>query len=159
MIYPSFDKYDESRQLPYSAFMDRLTRFLEQDDALLIVAGFSFEDEHVNNLIFGTLDNRPRTHVYALQFEELPEGNHLVRRALQHYNVIVCGPKTGIIGGRRAPWASVECPAFMDVAFELQSEEPAGASVCAKDTEGKCGIVKIGEFGSFCNYLGSMTVE
>lgn len=41
MIYPSFQKYDESRQQPYSAFTDRLSRFLEQDDALLVVAGFS----------------------------------------------------------------------------------------------------------------------
>jgi transposase InsO family protein len=44
-----------SRQQPYASFIDRLTRFLEQDDALLIVAGSSFGDEHINNLIFGAL--------------------------------------------------------------------------------------------------------
>jgi SIR2-like domain len=68
MILPSFQKYDESRQQPFASFTERLNRFLEQDDALLIVAGFSFGDEHINNLIFGALENRPRTHVYALQF-------------------------------------------------------------------------------------------
>jgi hypothetical protein len=29
MIYPSYQKYDESRQQPYSAFTDRLSRFPE----------------------------------------------------------------------------------------------------------------------------------
>ena len=157
MIYPSFEKYDESRQLPYSAFTDRLTRFLEQDDALLIVAGFGFGDEHVNNLIFGTLENRPRTHVYALQFEELPKENHLVRCACQQSNIIVCGPETGIIGGQRAPWAPVDSPAFMDVAFQSKLEGPAAGSACEGDVEKKSGLMKIGNFESFCDFLESMT--
>ncbi len=154
MIYPSFEKYDESRQLPYSAFTDRLTRFLEQDDALLIVAGFSFGDEHVNNLIFGALENRPRTHVYALQFEELPEDNHLIKRSYQRSNMIVCGPDTGIIGGQRAAWAPVESPTFMKAAFELNSVIPASGN----GDEAKTGRMKIGDFASFCDFLESMTV-
>lgn len=101
MIYPSFQKYDESRQQPYSAFTDRLSRFLDQDDALLIVSGFSFGDEHINNLIFGAMENRPRTHVYALQYSDLPEESDLIKRAYQRPNMIVLGPKTGVIGGRR----------------------------------------------------------
>lgn len=157
MIYPSFEKYDESRQQPYSAFTDRLSRFLEQDDALLIVAGFSFGDEHINNLIFGALENRPRTHVYALQFEEPPHESELSRRAYQRTNMIVIGPETGIIGGRRAAWAPVESPAFMDVAFELK---PGGPDDVAQDPEGqnaKAGLMKIGDFASFCDFLEAMT--
>ncbi|MEX0731166.1 MAG: SIR2 family protein [Aquisalimonadaceae bacterium] len=157
MIYPSFEKYDESRQQPYSAFTDRLTRFLEQDDALLVVAGFSFGDEHINNLIFGALENRPRTHVYALQFDELSEENHLIKRAYQRSNMIVIGPETGIIGGQRATWAPVESPAFMDVAFELKSEGPADIGEGAGNGEAKSGLMKIGDFGSFCDFLESMT--
>ncbi|WP_447978475.1 SIR2 family NAD-dependent protein deacylase [Candidatus Nitrospira bockiana] len=143
MIYPSFEKYDESRQQPYSAFTERLSRFLEQDDALLIVAGFSFGDEHINNILFGALENRPRTHVYALQFNEMAEDSSLVRRAYQRPNMIVIGPETGIIGGRRAKWAPLEHSFFME-------EQTAGQG------EGKAGIVKIGDFNSFCNFLNSM---
>ena len=155
MIYPSFQKYDESRQQPYSAFTDRLSRFLEQDDALLIVAGFSFGDEHINNLIFGALENRPRTHVYALQFEELPEDNDVVKRSYQRSNMIVVGPETGIIGGRRAAWAPVESPTSMDIAFELKANE--AESVDGPDNvEVKSGLMKIGDFSSFCDFLESM---
>lgn len=151
MIYPSFQKYDESRQQPYAAYTDRLSRFLEQDDALLIIAGFSFGDEHINNLIFGALENRPRTHVYALQFEEAPDKTDLVKRAVQRPNMIVVGPETGIIGGCRAAWAPVECPAFMTTVFELKKEEFAdGNSV-------KSGRMKVGDFAHFSAFLEAMT--
>lgn len=151
MIYPSFQKYDESRQQPYSAFTDRLGRFLEQDDALLVVAGFSFGDEHINNLIFGALENRPRTHVYALQFGELDPETDLMKRAAQRTNMIIISPKTGTLGGRQAMWAPIECPTFMDVVFELNEEAVAGEEPV------KSGNMKIGDFACFCDFLESMT--
>ena len=151
MILPSFQKYGESRQQPYVAFSDRLARFLEQDDALLIVAGFRFGDEHINNLMFGALENRPRTHVYALQYEELAEDSVLIQRAYQRSNLIVVGPETGVIGGRRDKWTPSESPSFMDGVFELRDiTMPAG-------TTSKAGRMKVGDFASFCQFLESMT--
>jgi hypothetical protein len=151
MIYPSFQKYDESRQQPYSAFTDRLSHFLEQDDNLLVVAGFSFGDEHINNLIFGALENRPRTHVYALQFEEPADSSDLAVRATQRPNIIVIGPRTGIIGGRRASWAPLESPPFMDGAFELIEEKHADGSTV------RSGRMNIGDFACFSAFLEAMT--
>jgi SIR2-like domain len=150
MILPSFQKYDESRQQPYLAFTDRLARFLEQDDALLIVAGFGFGDEHINNLVFGALENRPRTHVYALQYEELEEDSVLLKRAYQRSNLIVIGPDTGVIGGRRAKWSPAEIPSFMDDVFELKAATAGGDAVT------KSGRMKIGDFACFCHFLESM---
>ena len=110
-----------------------------------------------NNLIFGALENRPRTHVYALQFEELSEENDLIRRAYQRPNMIVMGPDTGIIGARRAAWAPVECPAFMEVAFELRADNSSEDGEGAENEEAKLGLMKIGDFRSFCDFLESMT--
>ena len=161
MIYPSFQKYDESRLQPYSAFTDRLSRFLEQDDALLIVAGFSFGDEHINNLIFETLENRPRTHVYALQFNEIPENNDLVSRAKQRTNMIVIGPETGIIGGRRARWVPTESPLVMGDIFELKEAEAVEAEGIGEEIgeSTKSGFMKIGDFSVFCDFLEAMTTR
>jgi hypothetical protein len=156
MILPSFQKYDESRQQPYAAFTDRLTRFLEQDDALLIVAGFNFGDEHINNLIFGALENRPRTHVYALQFEELSDESVLIKRAYQRTNLIVVGPESGVIGGRRAKWAPDEIPSFMDGVFALKTEPVPAAGDATKAA--KSGLMKIGDFAIFCRFLESMAI-
>ena len=102
MILPSFQKYDESRQQPYASFTDRLSRFLELDDALLVVCGFGFGDQHINDLIFEALENRPRTHVYALQYVDPDQDSDLDRRAHQLHNLIVVGPDSGVIGGTHA---------------------------------------------------------
>ena len=118
MILPSFEKYDESRQQPYAAIMERLSRFLELDDALVIVAGFSFGDEHINNAIFSALENRPRTHVYALQFAEEGDDTELVKRSVERRNLVVIGPETGIIGGTRAAWAEPAEPASISAALK-----------------------------------------
>ncbi|HEX9659896.1 MAG TPA: SIR2 family protein [Rhodothermales bacterium] len=153
MIYPSFEKYDESRQQPYSAFADRLVRFLDQEDALLVVVGFSFGDEHINNLIFGALESRQRTHVYALQFDEPSNEGHLAKRAMRRPNMIVVNPETGIIGGRRAPWAPVESPGFMHPVFEVKEETLAGG-----ETK-RSAHMKIGDFVHFSAFLEAMTSE
>lgn len=138
MIFPSLQKYDESRQQPYAAFMDRLVRFLELDDALLIVVGFGFGDEHINNLIFGTLENRPRTHVYALQYSEPGVDSDLSRRGRGCRNMIVVGPRTGIVGGTHARWRQGGAP----VSTESSIVEPD---------------LEIGDFTRFCDFLVSMT--
>jgi hypothetical protein len=158
MILPSFQKYDESRQQPYIAFMDRLARFLELDDALLIVAGFGFGDEHINNVIFGALENRPRTHVYALQYGEQGDEADLVRRSYQRRNMIVVGPETGIIGGRRAGWGLSEGHSFIEAAFEVKNGQQESQSASeAGGTRMDVGRMKIGDFGCFCDFLASMT--
>jgi hypothetical protein len=149
MILPSFHKYDESRQQPYAAFIDRLARFLDQDDALLVTSGFSFGDEHINNVIFSAIENRPRTHVYALQFIEPADNQDLLKRALRQRNLIVGGPKTGIIGGRQAEWSLDEPAPFVDVVFEPDPKTEA-------NPQPKTGQLKLGDFAKFCEFLRSM---
>jgi hypothetical protein len=149
MILPSSQKYDESRQQPYAAFMDRLTRFLDQDDALLVTCGFSFGDEHINSVIFSAMENRPRTHVYSLQFEDVGDGHTLVQRGLKRRNLIVVCPKTGIIGGRRADWRLDQAALFVDTVFELDPSTGAGAVA-------KTGMMRLGDFTKFCEFLRSM---
>ena len=160
MIYPSFEKYDESRQLPYSALIDRLRRFLEQDDALLVVSGFNFGDEHVNNVIFGALDGTPRTHVYALQYEELSDEHQVAKRAYQRSNLIVCGPETGLIGGVRGRWRRTPSSSFAEMVVEDRCTACTGdVSAASEGEDGDYSVMKIGDFASFCGFLDSMTAR
>ena len=94
--------------------------------------------------------------MYALQFDERPDDSDLVKRAYQRPNMIVIGPSTGIIGGRRAAWAPVESPSFMNRVFELKAIASADNG---ENADAKTGVMKIGDFASFCDFLESMTVD
>lgn len=147
MIYPSLQKYEQSRQQPYVAFRDRLAWFLGQQDAVLIISGFSFSDEHINDLLFQALENHPRTHIYALQFkEELLDGD-LARQAEKHRNILVTGPETAVISGRRLPWYCNNVPAVLADVIQSFGEG---------ERQGKC-QVDIGDFGVFCRFVESIT--
>jgi len=125
MILPSHEKYDESRQQPYAAMSERLTRFLE------------------------ALENRPRTHVYAIQFEEPEDEHELVTRAAQRRNLVMIAPKTGIFGGTRSPWCPIPVPTFLDGLIEVKES-------LEEDEKVPEAVVHIGDFCKFCDLLESM---
>lgn len=157
MIYPSFMKYDESRQQPYAAYSDRLQRFVNQDDALLVVVGSSFGDEHINNIIFEALENRPRTHVFALQFAEPSNDSELARRASGRKNIVMVGPETGIISGQRAPWSPTVSSHTDPQLFEVRSTPAPPVGGAPSGSTAPRGIMKVGNFSAFCRFLESMT--
>ena len=71
IIHPSHLKYDQSRKMPYLALIDRLNKFLRQNSAVLIMSGYSFSDEHLNDTILNALKANPTAMVIALLFETL----------------------------------------------------------------------------------------
>lgn len=155
LILPSYRKYDESRKQPYVAFLDRLARFLTQDDALLISAGYSFGDEHINDVIFQALGQPSRTHVIALQRSDPSEDGALAGACLKRPNVQALARTKAWIGGEMAAWRLSEpvsraTATFMDVAFDSDAiPDPGEASLTGK--------FRLGEFERFCKFLGAMT--
>ncbi|QKK10090.1 MAG: SIR2 family protein [Planctomycetota bacterium] len=143
LIFPSFEKYDESRQQPYSAFTSRLRTFLEEDDALLVVLGYSFSDEHVNEVIYGALEASTRTHVYALQFDAIDGACALLKRAGQCRNLVVASPNCGAIGGVVGPWSK-------------DAEMLAAQGVVDAGADGARSL-RLGDFARFCTFLESMS--
>lgn len=71
LIYPSREKYDSSRRQPYVTYHDRLRRFLLSGEALLVVAGYSFGDQHINEIIFEGLRTNNRLSVTVLLYGDL----------------------------------------------------------------------------------------
>ena len=160
MILPSFQKYDESRQQPYASFTDRLSRFLEQDDALLVVCGFGFGDQHINDLIFEALENRPRTHVYALQYADPDQDSDLVKRAYQLHNLIVVGPDSGIIGSRHAKWGVPKGQDDVLKMYKLIVSQQEEATNTDSSVDLMTSIkLRVCDFARFCHFLDSMTTS
>jgi len=69
LIYPSHLKYEESRKMPYLALIDQLSRFVRKKSSLLILSGYSFNDDHLNDTIINALKANPTGMVLGLMYE------------------------------------------------------------------------------------------
>jgi SIR2-like protein len=162
LILPSLRKYDESRKQPYMGYMDRLTRILNSEHALLVTCGYSFGDEHINAILYGALENCSTTNIIALQFQDLDEKDDLVNAAMRHSNLTAIGPNGGVISGNWGLWqlsqpVDNKTCSFMDTAFDsnAQPEEKGSPAAVSPDLMGR---MRIGDFNWFCRFLGSMGV-
>lgn len=107
-IYPSERKYDESRRVPFVVLQDRLRRTLNAGETLAIISGYSFGDDHLNEIIFNAASRNPSSEFIAFCYSGLPD--KLIERAQRTPNLQAVGPDEAIIGGRRSEWATPEEP-------------------------------------------------
>lgn len=152
MILPSHHKYDESRKQPYLALLDRLTRVLERDDAILFVCGYSFSDEHINAIIFDALEAKRRPHVVALQYGDPDERSVLADRSVRFLNLMALGPRIAHIGGRRGEWCLEDIHSAPQIAQAFQLDALAEG----EKTSGG-GKLLLGDFAKFAEFLGTLT--
>ena len=104
VIHPSHLKYQESRRMPYLAMMDRLRAFLKQPTATLILAGYSFRDEHINEVIVQGLESTQTAVAFALLFGEFTKYSQATALALKRANLNLLARDGGVIGGQLAKW-------------------------------------------------------
>jgi hypothetical protein len=156
LIFPSLHKYDESRKQPYASMLDHLGRLLDHPDGtVLVVLGYSFGDQHINEIVFDALDGRDRAHVFALQFDELPARHQLISRAQARSNLLVYGPETAVVGGVHGPWQLNEqvderTADLLDVPFDSDA-------VVDLDAVANTGKFRLGDFNHFAHFLAALT--
>jgi len=66
VIYPSMDKYMSSRKAPFISYLDRFRRYMLNDEKILFILGYSFNDDHINEIINNGLINN--THLSVIVF-------------------------------------------------------------------------------------------
>lgn len=122
IIHPSHLKYDQSRKMPYLALIDRLNKFLRQNSAVLIMSGYSFSDDHLNDTILNALRANPTAMVIALLFgnltktsvEKNEDGADIIITSITYdkaldlaenkSNLSIWTFDEAVIGGLRAKW-------------------------------------------------------
>ena len=108
LIHPSHLKYSESRRMPYFVMLDRLKAFIRNDrrPATLFTIGYSFSDEHINDVIADSLRANPSAVCYAFQYDvlsEYPQVKNLVQRCS---NLNVLARDEAAIDSRKSRWAT-----------------------------------------------------
>lgn len=157
LIFPSLHKYDESRKQPFVAMLQRLADVLHRrEETVLFVLGYAWGDDHINDVIFDALATRERTHVFALQYEELSSDHELIKRAESRHNLIVYGPDTAVIGGMRRPWRLLEpvdtrTADLLDVPFDSDAQ-PANEPAVS-------GRLRLGDFAWFNRFLDEIAAH
>lgn len=103
VIYPSKDKYESSRKQPFTSYFDKLKEFLLAGEGIFIISGYSFSDDHINEVIFNGLNQNSRLHVIGLFFDDTPI-DKLVSEGKNPPNFSMLGPSKASISGMCANW-------------------------------------------------------
>jgi hypothetical protein len=104
VIYPSHLKYEESRRMPYLAMIDRLRAFLKQPTVAIVLCGYSFRDEHINEVILQGLRSTQTAVAFALLFDELGKYPKAIKLARERSNLNILARDKAVIGGREGNW-------------------------------------------------------
>lgn len=104
VIYPSKEKYDSSRKQPFISYFDRLKTFLTNGELLFIISGYSFSDQHINEVIFNSLRQNNRLHIVVFAFAD-ETIDELYKLSSSYLNLGAFGPKKGIVNGELIEWS------------------------------------------------------
>ncbi len=101
MIFPSHLKYDQSRRMPYLAMLDRLREFFHGRDApRLVVCGYSFLDDHLNEVLLDGLRGNRNAQCFALMYSSLESHPRVVDYAVKQGNLTVLAWNGAVVGTR-----------------------------------------------------------
>ncbi|MCC3374314.1 SIR2 family protein [Cohnella sp. REN36] len=103
VVYPSKEKYNLSRKQPFIAYFDRLKNYLLQGERLIIFSGYSFSDQHINEIIFNGLRQNPRLYAICMCFSD-EQVDFMEPNAITHLNLCVMGPQKMITNGKLYQW-------------------------------------------------------
>ncbi|MDH2918854.1 MAG: SIR2 family protein [Sideroxydans sp.] len=149
MIYPSHLKYDQSRRMPYLAMLDRLRDFLARGQAVLVTSGYSFADQHLNEVILHGLRSNPTAICFGLLFGERSSYADALDKARMHPNLSLLAADGAVLGTVERDWR----------ADEQTSHALHGISVTKKTAADKTEAVSnncefmLGDFKNFGNFL------
>jgi hypothetical protein len=114
VIHPSHLKYEESRRMPYLAMLDRLRDFLRKPNAALVICGYSFRDEHINEILIQGLRGTQTAIAFGLLFSDLEKYEAATALATDRRNLTLIANDGAIISGHRHKWHSKSDDAIKD---------------------------------------------
>ncbi len=171
LIYPSSLKYKDSKKQPYESLLDRLSNFLKQDDSILITCGYSWGDEHINSRLISALKTNTTSHVIALLFdkyEQLKEGDKVVKLGQENSKISVYGSKSAVIGCNFGEWRLKTEPSkddtvnvnlfFDEDGFDNKTEE-LNKEILGGEIWTGSGEFKLPDFGNLVKFLNAMINE
>jgi hypothetical protein len=104
VIHPSHLKYDESRKMPYLALIDQLKAFMARPASVLLTSGYSFADQHLNEVLLEGLRANASCVVFGLLFGALKNYTKAIALAKKHPNFRIHAEDGAVVGQREVGW-------------------------------------------------------
>ncbi len=165
MIYPSHLKYEQSRRMPYLAMLDRVRAFFrgdgrrhgdagkrEEDAPRLIVCGYSFLDEHLNEVLLDGLRGNRKAHCFALIHSGLSVHPKVIEYASKQGNLTVLARDGAIIGTRAGLYREASSGGDEQLPW-LDEETVSPSEPPSVDKRTRCRLGDFHYFGLFLERL------
>lgn len=149
MIYPSHLKYDQSRRMPYLAMLDRLRDFLARGQGVLVTCGYSFADQHLNEVILHGLRSNPTAICFGLLFGKRSSYADALDKARKHPNLSLLAADGAVLGTVERDWRADEQTGHALHEVSVMKKESADNSDSASNN---CEFM-LGDFKSFGVFL------
>lgn len=139
VIYPSKEKYDSSKKQPFVAYFDRFKNVLLGGERLFVFTGYSFSDQHINEIAFNSLRQNNRLFILVFFYQD-SEVEELYKVSSPFLNLTVFGPTKAIINGTLGEWEYKEDDLNQNDKSESYWDETNK-------------FLKLGDFNHFINFL------
>lgn len=149
MIYPSHLKYDQSRRMPYLAMLDRLRDFLTRGQGVLVTCGYSFSDQHLNEVILHGLRSNPTAMCFGLLRGPRSKYAEPFSKARMTPNLSLLAADGAVLGTSERAWRVDEQTGHPLHGISVIKEEVSEAEAAAPKG---CKFL-LGDFKYFGNFL------
>lgn len=149
LVYPSHLKYDQSRQMPYYAMLDRLRVFLRSDQCVLLTCGYSFADEHINAFIGQGLSGNPNAACLGMIFNDRVSAPKAIGLARRHANLTLLAADGGIVGTLDRNWGNTVKDSNPAYSVAVTKDMPKTRTAAPPD---RCKWL-LGDFAAFARFL------
>lgn len=154
VIHPSHLKYEESRRMPYLAMIDRLKAFLRQPSAAIVICGYSFRDEHINEVLVQGLQGTPKAIAFALLFDKLENYPQARNLASERSNLIVLARDGSVIGSHESSWLHRDPESVAAKGDQWVEWKPSDPN---KEDSPLEATFRLGDFATFGHFLRELT--
>lgn len=149
MIYPSHLKYDQSRRMPYLAMLDRLRDFLARGQGVLVTCGYSFSDQHLNEVILHGLRSNPTAICFGLLYGPRAGYTDASSKAKECPNLSLLASDGAVLGTEDRNWRSDENTMHPLHGISVTKQQALDGS---DDTATNCEF-RLGDFKYFGRFL------
>lgn len=154
VIHPSYLKYQEGRRLPYLAMIDRLRAFLKQPTVALVFCGYSFRDEHINEVIVQGLQSTQTAIAFGLLYGKLGDYPNAIAMANKRANLVLLARDGGVVSTREVRWPEKSkdaIPANLDTGVSWKPSDPAN------ENSDRVAEFTLGDFAVLGQFLAELT--